>query len=263
MRNIVLSFFVVAINDALTEKAWEDVLQRLCKVILTKLWTTRPIGFLVSELDACNTTSCPVVCNILTIEFSFFFPPQKTFIITKRIRYDNGRCCTIKYCFKKWPLQKVIIPVVWEVAHPASRGYIFAVWAGVRKVASAEDRSIFYRACAKFFTRFASKINRHCLSSNGASFAGIKKLRQLWSATQESRNALNRLRTGKKNRFFNLFVQISGRIWAVVGRGYFSHDSSHRESVASACRVELALIVWGKKEHKHVHTQSQHSEVWQ
>ena len=192
MRNIVLSFFVVAINDALTEKAWEDAVQRLCKVILTKLWATRP----------CNTTSCRVVCNILTIEFSFFFfPPQKTFIITKRICYDNGRCCTIKYCFKKWPLQKVIIPVVWEVAYPASRGYIFAVWAGMRKVASAEDRSIFYRACAKFVTRFASKINRHCLSSNGASFAGIKKLRQLWSATQESRNALNRLRAGKKTVF--------------------------------------------------------------
>ena len=201
MRNIVLSFFVVAINDALTEKAWEDVVQRLCKVILTKLWTTRPIGFLVSELDACNTTSCRVVCNILTIEFSFFFPPQKTFIITKRICYDNGRCCTIKYCFKKWPLQKVIIPVVWEVAYPTSRGYIFTVWAGVRKVASAEDRSIFHRACAKFVTRFASKINRHCLSSNGATFAGIKKLRQLWSATQESRNALKRLRTGKKTVF--------------------------------------------------------------
>ena len=246
MRNIVLSFFVVAINDALTEKAWEDVVQRLCKVILTKLWTTRPIGCLVSELDACNTTSCRVVCNILTIEFSFFFPPQKTFIITKRICYDNGRCCTIKYCFKKWPLQKVIIPVVWEVAYPASRGYIFAVWAGVRKVASAEDRSIFYRECAKFVTRFASKINRHFLSSNSASFAGIRKLPQLWSATQESRNVLNRLRTGKKS-FFQLFVQISGRIWAVVGRGYFSHDNSHRGNVASARRVEVALVVWGKK----------------
>ena len=84
---------------------------------------------------------------------------------------------------------------------PASRGYIFAVWAGVRKVASAEERSIFYRACAKFVTRFASKINRHFLSSNGASFAGIRKLPQLWSATQESRNVLNRLRTGKKPFF--------------------------------------------------------------
>ena len=129
----------------------------------------------------------------------------------------------------------------------------------MRKVASAEVRSIFYRACAKFVPLFASKINRHCLSSNGASFAGIRKLPQLWSATQESRNVLNRLRTGKKPVFFNLFVQISGRIWAVVGRGYFSHDSSHRGNVASARRVEVALVVWGKKEHKHVHTQ--HSTV--
>ena len=40
--------------------------------------------------------------------------------------------------------------------YPASRGYIFAVWAGVRKVASADNRSVFYRACAKFVTRFAS-----------------------------------------------------------------------------------------------------------
>ena len=199
MRNIVLSFFVVAINDALTEKAWEDVVQRLCKVILTKLWTT-PSHRLPGVWTWCLRHNV-LSGSILTIEFSFFFPPQKTFIITKRICYDNGRCCTIKYCFKKWPLQKVIIPVVWEVAYPTSRGYIFAVWAGMRKVASAEDRSIFYRACAKFVTRFASKINRHCLSSNGASFAGIKKLRQLWSATQESRNALNRLRAGKKTVF--------------------------------------------------------------
>ena len=43
--------------------------------------------------------------------------------------------------------------------YPASRGYIFAVEAGMRKVASADNRSIFYRACAEFVTQFASKIN--------------------------------------------------------------------------------------------------------
>ena len=74
------------------------------------------------------------------------------------------------------------------------------------------------------------------LSSNGASFARIKKLGQLWSATQDSRNALNRSRTGE-NPFFNLFVQISGQIWTVVGRGYFSLYSSRSENVASARRV--------------------------
>ena len=45
---------------------------------------------------------------------------------------------------------------LYALAYPARRGYIFAVWAGVRKVASADNRSILYRACAKFVTRFAS-----------------------------------------------------------------------------------------------------------
>ena len=88
--------------------------------------------------------------------------------------------------------------------YPASRGYIFAVWSVVRKVTSADNRSIFYHACAKFVTWFASKINHQGssgLSSNVASSTGIKILQQLWSATQDSRNALNWSRTGK-NLFF-------------------------------------------------------------
>ena len=36
----------------------------------------------------------------------------------------------------------------------------FAVWAGVQKVASADNCSIFYHVYAKFVMRFASKINR-------------------------------------------------------------------------------------------------------
>ena len=47
----------------------------------------------------------------------------------------------------------------WEMKYPASRGYIFAVWAVLRKVAFADNRSIFHHACAKFVMRFASKIN--------------------------------------------------------------------------------------------------------
>ena len=97
------------------------------------------------------------------------------------------------------------------------------MWRAVRKVASADNRSIFYRACAKFVTRFASKINRHGLSSNGASFAGIKKIATTLICyarlTQCSKPVKHR-----KNPFFYLFVQISGRIWTVVGRGYFSHE---------------------------------------
>ena len=49
--------------------------------------------------------------------------------------------------------------LIFKWVNPASRGYIFAVWAsGVRKVASADNRSSFYRACARLVTWFASKI---------------------------------------------------------------------------------------------------------
>ena len=57
---------------------------------------------------------------------------------------------------------------------------------------------------------------------------------QLWSATQDSRNALNWSRTGKKP-FFNLFIQISGRIWLLWL--LFAHQLPQR-NVAFARRVE-------------------------
>ena len=59
------------------------------------------------------------------------------------------------------------------VTYPARRGYISAVWAVERKVASADNRSIFYRACAKFVTRFASKIVRSVVKWR--EFRGNKK----------------------------------------------------------------------------------------
>ena len=52
--------------------------------------------------------------------------------------------------------QTYVSQALYQTLYPASRGYIFAVWAGVQKVASADNRSIFYRACAKFVTRFGS-----------------------------------------------------------------------------------------------------------
>ena len=58
--------------------------------------------------------------------------------------------------------------------YPASRGYIFAVEAGMQKVASADNRSIFYRACAKFVTQFASKIVRSVIKWR--EFHGNKKI---------------------------------------------------------------------------------------
>ena len=50
------------------------------------------------------------------------------------------------------------------------------------------------------------------------------------------------VKTGK-SPFFNLFVQISGRIWMVIGRCYFLHTSSFSENVASARKVpDLSLM---------------------
>ena len=126
--------------------------------------------------------------------------------------------------------------------YSASRSYIFAVWAGVWKVASADNRSIFDRVCAKFVTRFVTKINSSGLWSNGASCAGIKKNCDNSDLLRITHARLTRCSKPVKSRknnpvFVNLFAQISGRIRTVVGRGYFSHDSSHSENVASARRV--------------------------
>ena len=55
----------------------------------------------------------------------------------------------------------------------------------------------------------------------------------VWDGVRKVKNRHGQVKT----RFFYLFVQISGRIWTVVGRGYFSHASSYRENVASARRV--------------------------
>ena len=109
--------------------------------------------------------------------------------------------------------------------YPASRGLIFAVWAGVLKqpLSTTVQFSIVQAGNSSRDLQ-AELIVRSVVK--GREFGGNKKLRQLWSATQESRNnALNRSRP-EKSRFFNLFVQISGRIWTVVDRAYLSHDRS-------------------------------------
>ena len=94
-----------------------------------------------------------------------------------------------------------------QLPYPMSRGYIFAVWAVMEKVASADNRSIFYQACAKFVRRFTSKINHQVCPHGQMAWVSEdkKKLRQLrrqlWADTQDSLNALNQSRTGK-NPFF-------------------------------------------------------------
>ena len=64
------------------------------------------------------------------------------------------------------------------------------------KVASADNRLIFYCVCMKFITQFASKINCHGLS--------------WWSVRGNKKTATTLIssRTGKTH-FLNLFVQIS------------------------------------------------------
>ena len=55
---------------------------------------------------------------------------------------------------------------------------------------------------------------------------------------QDSRNALNLSRT-VKTHFLNLFIQISGWIWTVVSRGYFSYNSSTAKMWPLLVRVGL------------------------
>ena len=87
---------------------------------------------------------------MIFISLKIFPKPAKMLHTSCNVNFSQKHPCTIKKnCL-----------VVYASQYPASRGYIFAVWAGVRKVASADNRSISYRACAKFVTRFASKINR-------------------------------------------------------------------------------------------------------
>ena len=64
------------------------------------------------------------------------------------------------------------------------------------------------------------------------------------SLTQDkcSKPVENRL----KPVFLNLFDQVSGRIWTVVGSGYFSHATSYRENLASARSVSGMLQVLPK-----------------
>ena len=64
----------------------------------------------------------------------------------------------------------------------------------------------------------------------------VRSYARIWrKGMHESSARLTQCSKPVKN---NLFVQMSGRIWTVVGRGYFSHASSYSENVASARRVQ-------------------------
>ena len=106
--------------------------------------------------------------------------------------------------------KKYLLEITTE-SYPASRAYIFALlWA--RRVRS------YARIWREGMRESSIMVSVHSL-------------------TQDSQDVLNRSRTGK-TRFFDLFVQMTGRIWTVVRRGYFSHAISYRENVAPARRVQ-------------------------
>ena len=103
--------------------------------------------------------------------------------------------------------------------YPVSRGYIFALWAVVGKVAFADNHSIFYYACVKFVTWFTSKINRQvCHQMTRNSFKKILQ-QELWSATQDKCKTHAMLLTGQEqekpvcliysSRFLDRFEQLS------------------------------------------------------
>ena len=81
---------------------------------------------------------------------------------------------------ERWPLSRGLNKSV--NVYPASSGYIFAVWAVMRKEASADSGSSFYLTCAKFITwfcnRFASNINRQVCHQMARVSWDWKKLRQ-------------------------------------------------------------------------------------
>ena len=114
-------------------------------------------------------------------------------------------------------------------SYPVSRNSTFCCvnWR-VRKEASADNRSIFYRACAKFIMQFVSKINRQVCHGNKKIATTLVCYARL---TQDS---CSKPVKNRKKPVFNLFIQISGQIWMVITRGYFSHNSSHSKNVASA-----------------------------
>ena len=85
---------------------------------------------------------------------------------------------------------------------------------------ACDNRSIFYRACVKFVTRFASKINCEVCSQ----MARVSRELKNCDNSDLLRKTLARLKRcskpvkNRKNPCFNLFVQIAERIRTVVDK---------------------------------------------
>ena len=103
-------------------------------------------------------------------------------------------------------------------AYPASRGYIFAVWAGVRKVASADNRSILTIVHAKN-------------SSRDSQATGWSNLRQFCG----NQNCENYLRTNLLELLF---------CFSALPVRKISSDRLLRKHYATTC--SKSCLIWGE-----------------
>ena len=62
--------------------------------------------------------------------------------------------CSLNFIFLH-PFLRLSYSVNPPLSYPGSRGYFCVVWAGMRKVASVDNRSILYHTCARFVMWFS------------------------------------------------------------------------------------------------------------
>ena len=115
--------------------------------------------------------------------------------------FEVTELCRTRADLIKPTLNRPLVPL-----YPTRRGYNFAVWVDVRKVASAENRSIFYRACAKFVTRSQAKLIVRSVVK-GPEFRGNKKI----ATTLICYARLTQCSKPVKNRKKNCFLVYSSR----------------------------------------------------
>ena len=117
--------------------------------------------------------------------------------------------------------------------YPVSRGYYFTVSAVVRKVASANNHSLFSCACAIFVMQFVGKINRQICSQNWHEFHGTEKLGQLCFARQDSRNNHTMLQTSQEHEKTCFLKFICSDFWTDLNgcqqRLLFAHQLTKRK----------------------------------
>ena len=131
-----------------------------------------------------------------------------------------------------------IIFLWWQIDYPASRGYIFAVWAVMGKVASAKNRSNPSRNLdswinfkKRVFFLFLAGLN-HCVNLAWV-LCHRSELTQFFYSCK-TRHLTTDLTIDFPYKLHDKFCTCTIENWTVVSRGYFSHASSHRENVAFA-----------------------------